>query len=260
MMCSLLLALAMAQSPADLFSKAPPAIDQALRERVAKFYQAHLEGKFRVADQYVAEDSKDTFFEADKRRCTAFEVTRIDYTDEFQKATVVITCDTEVLLPPKGRVSVKMPLPSKWKVDNGQWWWYVPASNTRESPFGKMVPGPKDDGETRIPKGPTVAELRQMVRADKKEISFPPNKQQSKEVMITSSMPGVVKLIVQPGAAPDVQVTLDRVELKEKETAVVTLRYEPDAARLRTAGMTEVVKILVEPSRQVIPIQIEFRQ
>ena len=51
----------LAQSPEELFEKAPPHVDQTLRERVKIFYQAHVDGKFRVADTVVHEDSKDAF-------------------------------------------------------------------------------------------------------------------------------------------------------------------------------------------------------
>ena len=40
-----------AQPASDLLEKAPPHIDKLLRERVRFFYQAHVDGKFRLADQ-----------------------------------------------------------------------------------------------------------------------------------------------------------------------------------------------------------------
>ena len=39
-------------------------MDEALRARIHKFYQAHVDAKYRIADQVVAEDSKDLFFAA----------------------------------------------------------------------------------------------------------------------------------------------------------------------------------------------------
>ncbi|MBM3775494.1 MAG: hypothetical protein FJW37_10065, partial [Acidobacteria bacterium] len=52
-------AVAAAQAPSDLFEKAPPEIDRALRERAARFYQAHVDGQFRKAEALIVEDSKD---------------------------------------------------------------------------------------------------------------------------------------------------------------------------------------------------------
>ena len=76
-LAALLSTAALAQGPADLFQKAPPEMDQALRERVAAFLQAHVDGKFRLADQYVADESKDAFFEAHKRRYRDFEIVKV---------------------------------------------------------------------------------------------------------------------------------------------------------------------------------------
>src|SRR5215207_9021553 len=123
--CIVFAACCNAQNPAELFSKAPPAVEEALRANVTKFYQSYVDGKFRQATQFVAEDSQDTFFEADKRRCHSFEIARVDYVENFTKATVVVTCPTDVLMPPKGLTRVTMPLTSKWKVEQDKWLWYV---------------------------------------------------------------------------------------------------------------------------------------
>lgn len=47
------------QTATNPFDKAPIEVDTALRERIAKFYQAHVDKKPRLAEQYVAEDTKD---------------------------------------------------------------------------------------------------------------------------------------------------------------------------------------------------------
>jgi hypothetical protein len=76
-MASWLFGMLLAQGQVDLFQKAPPEVDEALRARVTKFYQAHVDGKYRLADEVVAEDSKDAFFEARKPRYRKFELSRI---------------------------------------------------------------------------------------------------------------------------------------------------------------------------------------
>ncbi|MBM3748697.1 MAG: hypothetical protein FJW34_23225, partial [Acidobacteria bacterium] len=83
------------QNPADLFQKAPPAVDEAVRARVKQFFQAHVDGKFRAAAEVVAEDSQDAFFAANKPRCYSFEITKIEYLDEFTRATAVVACEMD---------------------------------------------------------------------------------------------------------------------------------------------------------------------
>ena len=70
--------------------KPAAAVDEALRARIGKFYQAHVDGKFRSAEQYVAEDSKDFFFEMEKQRYLSFREPEISYSDHFTKAKVIM--------------------------------------------------------------------------------------------------------------------------------------------------------------------------
>ena len=75
--------------PTDVFEKAPPDVDNALRERVAKFFQAHIEGKFRQAEAVIAEDSKDFYYNMEKQRYLGFEIVRINYSENFTKAAAL---------------------------------------------------------------------------------------------------------------------------------------------------------------------------
>src|SRR5688572_11257827 len=79
--------------PTDIFQKAPPYVDEALRSRVSEFLQAHVDGKFRLANEIVAEDSKDMYFAMEKHRYLSFEIVRIDYTNDFTRATVLATVE-----------------------------------------------------------------------------------------------------------------------------------------------------------------------
>src|SRR4051794_29683377 len=89
-------AIAAAQPTAtDVFEKAPPAIDQALRARVAIFFQAHVDAKYRRAEEVIAEDSKDFFYNMEKTHYLGFDIVRINYSENFTKATVVTGVDME---------------------------------------------------------------------------------------------------------------------------------------------------------------------
>ena len=71
--------------PTDVFEKAPPQIDDALRENVAKFFKAHVDGKFRQAEEVIAEDSKDFFYNMEKQRYFSFEIVRINYSRKLHE-------------------------------------------------------------------------------------------------------------------------------------------------------------------------------
>ena len=80
---------AFGQNASDVFDKAPPAIDEALRARVGKFYRAFVAGKFKQAYLLVADDSQDKFFELSKDEYKSFEIIKINYSENFTKAAVV---------------------------------------------------------------------------------------------------------------------------------------------------------------------------
>lgn len=253
--------MAAAQSPADLFSKAPPDVDEALRGRITKFYEAHRDGKFRVADQYVAEDSKDVFFESDKRRCKTFEISKITYVGEgFQSANVLVLCDTSLLMPPAGVVEVKMPLSSKWRADDGQWFWYVEPNSARQSPFGKMLPGEGTEGgiPTSIPRGPNTGELMKMVSIDKTTIKFTAGKASAAELTISSELPGQAHLSIDAPKLTDVILKIEKPVLEGKQSTRLIAQYKPDAKQPRRNPSTSEFRILVQPLNKVIPVQITF--
>lgn len=251
-------ALSFAQNPADLFSKAPPAIDDALRARVAKFYQAHVEGKFRIAEQLVAEESKDVFFEAEKRRCRKFEIVRINYKEDFQSASVVINCDTEVLIPPAGLMRVTLPMSSNWKTENADWFWYVPPRPTKESAFGTLTPG-QGDGAPNIASGPGAKEIFSMVSTDRESVQFNPDKGSTETVVITNAMPGSVRLRLEKMPSADITAELDKTELKAKEQATLTIRYAPmPQQHPRGRYSNELVQVVAEPPGKVLPFKVLF--
>src|SRR6185295_13071044 len=118
---------------------APPEVDQALRARIGQFYQAYVDGKFRVAEQLVAEDSRDFFFEIEKQKILSFEKSEITYSDNFTKARVLTILPMEVRNARLGRITVRPPATSFWKLEKGVWWWYHFTETVVDTPFGKSV-------------------------------------------------------------------------------------------------------------------------
>src|ERR1700693_4824634 len=96
-LCPFLIAsvLASGQDNSDLFEKAPPPIDEALRARITQFYHAYITGKFREAYPLVAEDSQDAFLGASKESMQSCEIIRIKYSENFTIADVVEACKGE---------------------------------------------------------------------------------------------------------------------------------------------------------------------
>ncbi len=242
-----------AQNP-DFFDKAPPDFDDALRARITGFYQAHVDKKFRQADQYVAEDTKDFYYEASKPLYISFQIDRIIYSDNFTKAKAIVTCKMHVVVGFVDQVSM-VPTPSTWKLENGQWYWFVDQKAGRDTPFGHWSPQGTSAGVLPSMAGaPDVQSLWKNVQADKRSVKLNANESSSDQVTISSKM--AVTLQVESPKLPGLEVTLDRSELKAGEQAKLTIRSEPqENATPRTAEL----RIRVSPTNQVIPIAVAIK-
>jgi hypothetical protein len=248
---------------------APPEIDTALRKRISHFYQAHVDGKFRVADQVVAEDSKDFFFAAPKRKYVNYEIVRINYKDDFKKAEAVVACTGDWVARGQ-RMKVKLVTSSLWKVEDGQWFWYVNAAQGPiASPFGTMH---ANAGKTETPPadeqskqaaaavlrdpGAAAALILQSVRADKSELTLKGYENSSGEVAITNGMQGPVTLRADiDGKFAGLTFSLDKTEVPAGETAKLRIVCEP---KDKTPKPTLTALIFVEQTGQTIPIRLFF--
>src|SRR5260370_24131088 len=115
--------LLMAQPPAADAPKpaSPPTeVDQALRARAKEFLQFNVEGNYRKAYDMVAEDSKDFYFGMPKPKYLGFELTSIDYTDNFTKAMVKGLVRRTATFGVSGReVEIAIPSIDSWRLQDG---------------------------------------------------------------------------------------------------------------------------------------------
>jgi len=249
-----------AQTASNVFDKAPPEVDAALRDRISKFFQAHVDKKFRLADQYVAEDSKDIFFAASKPSCLAFKIDSIVYSDNFTRAKSVTMCKQVLPFPGFGEEPMDLPNPDTWKLENGEWFWYLDLSKGRDTPWGhkdfKTEPPPVDvkDLKAKVDPAAVMAKLRTSVKADKSAVRLSAQ-HPSDEVAILCAMDGI-SLRLDNAAAPGLKATLDRTELKSGEQAKVLFQFMPTQ---NGAPRPQEVRVLVNPIGVVIPIQVEFQ-
>jgi hypothetical protein len=186
---------------------------------------------------------------------------KITYEENFTRAVVLITCDTEIAVMMAGRIPVKMPIKSLWKTMDGQWFWYTDPIVDKETvtPFGLHKPATTAEqpaGPGTFPGAVSLGAVSRMVQPDRQSVDFDPAKAATERVVLKSAMPGSVALSVQGPALAGLDVKLDRTSIGPGESAVLSIHFEP-AAGLKTAA--GIVGVLVEPTMQTIPIQIQFR-
>jgi hypothetical protein len=244
-------------SPADVFSKAPPEVDEALRSRVAAFFQAQADGKFRQAEAYVAEDSKDIYYNGEKRKIISFDILKINYSEDYTKADVIIAVEIDYRTP-RMTMRVKPATASQWKLENGQWVWYVVPRKDWETPFGIMQAGPDGDGGG----GPGISgrmqpeEILSLVKLNRSNVELRGDRPGSETLEITNGMPGEIRVAIDNRTpSPGLKVDLEKDVVPGRSVAKVEIAYQPP----KHGAVAEAsFLITVQPTNQHFPVKVVF--
>jgi hypothetical protein len=262
--------LGFSQESSDLFEKAPPPIDEALRARVDKFYQSYVTGKFREAFAMVAEDSQDAFFAAPKAQFKKCETIRINWSEQFTKAQVVEGCDGEFRFHGQS-IPVKRPVSSDWKLVDGQWYWCYVKPTMLPTPFYPTgaVPIPESTAAPNEGKLPSSDEIRalathilQMVKVDKTTINLRSDESSKDELHIRNEMPGAISFTVGQVALPGLKITPAKTELQANEETTVLFEYRLDDASIACVDCAKKIQstvgtgLKIQPTGQFFPIEI----
>src|SRR5581483_1077098 len=117
---------------------APPEVEQALRARVSQYYQDCVDRKYRDAENVLAEESKDWFYNHDKPQYKGFEIQSINWSDNFTHARVFVFLTVDMHL---GTVTIPghPTAEGEWKLVDGQWYLHLitPQEGFR-TPFGTI--------------------------------------------------------------------------------------------------------------------------
>ena len=259
-----LLALAaLAQNPSDLFDKAPPDVDASLRERVKAFYQCHIDGTFRKAEKFVADESQEFFYQVQKQRYESCQTLKITYQDNFTNATVTQACKGKWNIS-GNEMNVTMPLSSMWKrVNRGEWFWYHMPPQKIDTPFGQMdyqkaletgaaKPGLQMPSDMKAA-GDVI--LRQ-VAIEKVDVTLSSYEKSSDTVTLTNNSTGPVKLQLDyEKIVPGFKAELSAAEVAPGAKAILRLTMDP---KDRTAKPSLIVRVYSEPLFQQFPVKITF--
>ena len=244
-----------AQTAAQKGPEPPPDVDKALRARVNEFCELHKQGKFRQAEQMVADDTRDYFYNSGKPRYVSYELQSVKYNEDFTRATAMVICEHYLPAPGFQGKTVKLLTPFNWKIENGQWMWYVDKDAMLMTPFGKMSLAPRT-GDTNTPPAPgapqpppipaTVDQFFSLIKADKTALSLKPGA--SDQVVISNGTPGLVSLEIAQ-QVPGVEARLEAAAIPSGGKAVLTAH----AGQQATSG---VIVLRVKPIGPRITIQV----
>jgi hypothetical protein len=260
---------AFGQNSSDLFDKTPPAIDEALRARVSKFYDAFVAGKFKDAYPLVADEAQDAFFGVSKDQFKSFEIIKIQYSDDFTKAKVVIAVKSDWRW--MGAVTLRtFPVNSNWKVVDGQWYWYFEQPTMAPSPFSPTglvpIPSGAPAAAPPVPKdiaGAAKGILSQVI-VDKTFVRLRSFEASQDVVHVRNGMPGEVRLKLDDPNLPGLKVTPEKTRLMAHEEGAVVFEWRLDDPAIQCLDCAKkmsgrhVVQLHIEPTGQTFPISVTF--
>jgi len=228
--------------------------EKALRARVEEFYQLQMDKKYRLAEKYVAEDTKDWYFSTGRGELLGFSIMKVEMLEGNTKANVTIKARSTMMVMGAGRLPYEMPSVTQWKIENGEWVWYIASQNVRQTPFGEMkATGDPKSAQSALAaafaKAPSLDALKSQVVADKTTVTLSPENAEE-IVMITNGLPGAADLEPGPNLIPGVAVDLDRKHLGAGEKATLRLR------RIGSGSTSGAVSIAVSPLGTTLEIRV----
>ncbi len=233
------------------------AAEQPLRERVQQFYQLQQDKKYREAEAFVADDTKDLYYNGQKANIRGFSIDRVELLDGNTQAKVTVRLKVLVLMFGAGAQIFDMPTPTTWKIENGEWRWYVAEEAKSATPFGKMktgAGGTLEGQKGEAPGGiehPDLGALQGQLSVDRTSVIFSLDAP-DQTVTITNGLPGPTELRVDPHAEAikGLTVKVDKLHLEAGEKAVITLHREG------TSRFSDSVVITASPLNRVFAITV----
>jgi len=263
-----------AQTPAPKTYDAPPEIVTKLRNRVNEFFQLHTEGSinYRKAFSMVAEDTQDYYFAVQKANYVSFRILTIKFTNpEFTRATVDLEGMQKMQRIEFRGTVVPIPMPTMWKVEDGEWKWYRDVTNDQLTPMGhsdllNLHPGEKVDPQSLTQLGdPKIVQqmgnkLLTQDSIDKGEIVMFYDKPTSTEVKFHNGQAGEVNLAwTLRYDMEGFKVSADKVNVPAHGEAILKVSYDPPADRLKTGQENlQQIMLLIQPLNESFPIIIRF--
>jgi hypothetical protein len=255
--------------------QAPPDVEQELRARVNGFYQNFVDGTPRKGEAFVAEDTKDWYYNAGKNHYQSFKIVGdIKFSDNFRKAIVVVAGKMERLIA--GQV-VMMDIPQEtvWKIENGKWCWTYHPEDTCLTPMcGKTPPAatPEERAATAKPLKDTspagiraagVAVLEQQpMGLDKDTVTMSVDQPGSAQVVFTNGADNDILIALDGPVVRGMKAKLDKQTIPGHGKAVVSFVYDPSDK----TGPKDVwepkgtipFRIIAAPFNRIFPINIRF--
>jgi hypothetical protein len=243
----LFLAIAFTAAAQQPSPDAAPA-ETALRARAQQFFDLQTAKKYRAAEPMVAADSQDAYYDGNRYNIRGFTVERVEMLENNSRAKVTIKAKVTFVAPGVPPMDLDAPMTSLWKVENGQWVWFVDPKAGAQTPFGVFKPSPDDGAPPRsIMPGtlPDASALQQLVTIDRDAITVSRDTS-PQTATIFNQLPGPVDLELSSGAIAGVTTELEKKRLLPGEKTLIRFRANGEGKGSGTVHVT------------VSPIAVQF--
>jgi hypothetical protein len=253
--------------------QAPPDVEQELRARVTAFYQNFVDGSPRKAEAFVAEDTKDYYYNAGKMHFESFRIEKVTFSDNFTKAVVAVSGKTQRLIA--GQViMMDIPQETRWKIEDGKWCWTYHQEDFGLTPMSPRNPPPPtaEERATAVrPKDTSLASIRaagaavleqQPMGLDKGTVTMSVEQPGSAEVVFTNGADNDISIALDGPVVRGLKAKLDKTTVPGHGKAVLTLVYDPSDK----TGPKDVwepkgnipFRIVAAPFNRIFPVNVQF--
>jgi hypothetical protein len=243
------------------FQTLPAAVtssEKALRERADKFYTLLVARQYRQSEPFVSAGDRDTYYAMEKPLLLDYKIKKITFDSHSQTATLDMESTTKVRRPMIGEMTIPLSYLSHWKRVNGVWFWYIPSTETRDTPFGKMVFSKKGVGQEnaetiqkRIAEAPSPAAVLTAVKVSTNIVALGTKAGDTAIVSLKNTLPGRVKLVMEKPKNALFTFDLFPLELGEGDRATLIVK------RLGPGVISPTqINLTVQPTQQQIVFQV----
>ncbi|HEV2202142.1 MAG TPA: hypothetical protein VGR73_20170 [Bryobacteraceae bacterium] len=215
----------------------PPELDKALRERAGQFIQYTIDKNYKRAYELVAEDTKDWYLSSGKPQYNSFHIEEIEYSKDFQEATVKSKVTRELTMNSQVRTA-EVTVSDLWKMEDGKWMWFHDP-NVLVTPFGEIkidrskmpaggpsAPIPSDVSPEAA--AAAAGKLNVTASVNKREVSFARGTAANDDLVFHNGLQGVVIVVADiVGDYKSFSVEPKRVQLESGKEATFKVHYQP---------------------------------
>lgn len=227
--------------------------EKALRARAQQFYQLQQDKKYRQVEPFVAQDTRDLYYNAQKPEIGAFTIEKVELTDRNTRARVTVKTKQSVMVMGAGVIPFELSSTSLWKVEKGQWVYYVDKDSLGATPFGKLKAGPSTgaEGPGRKGEAPELSTLDKSILMDVTHVELSAE-HPKQTVTLTNGLIGPMSVEVDPTApkVKGIRVEIEKPSLSGGEKTGITLTWDG------TAEVNGKVEITTSPFPKTFEIEV----